>query len=84
MAVAEKALRGAALWDEVRDKLSQACNRALGRPTATIVHRARVRGRTRSAVDGRADSSLDPISTLSIEELMTSLSRPLRDRRRHA
>jgi phosphate transport system ATP-binding protein len=36
----EHALRGAALWDEVKDRLKSAGPGALGRPAAAAVHRA--------------------------------------------
>ena len=50
----EKALRGAALWDEVKDKLQQERPVAVRRPAAAPVHRARDRHRAGSAADGRA------------------------------
>ena len=39
----EKALRGAALWDEVKDRLQRFGARAVRRPDAAAVHRARAR-----------------------------------------
>ena len=47
-------LRGAGLWDEVKDRLGEPGHRALGRPAAAPVHRARDRGRARGDPDGRA------------------------------
>ena len=43
----EKALRGAALWDEVKDRLQRLGARAVRRPDAAPVHRARARRRSR-------------------------------------
>ena len=43
----ESALRGAALWDEVKDKLRQSGLEPVGRPAAAPVHRARDRGPAR-------------------------------------
>ena len=50
----EKALRGAALWDEVKDKLHAQRPVALRRPAAAAVHRPGHRHRARGAADGRA------------------------------
>ena len=50
----ERSLRGAALWDEVKDRLDESGARALGRPAAAAVHRARDRRRARGDPDGRA------------------------------
>ena len=50
----ERSLRGAALWDEVKDRLARERARALGRPDAAPVHRARDRRRARGDPDGRA------------------------------
>ena len=49
-----EALRQAALWDEVKDKLKRVGVRALGRPAAAALHRALPRGRARRDPDGRA------------------------------
>ncbi len=50
----EASLRGAGLWDEVKDRLEPAGHRALRRPAAAPVHRPRDRRRARGAADGRA------------------------------
>ena len=42
---AEKALRSANLWDEVKDRLEPARRRPVRRPAAAAVHRPRHRGR---------------------------------------
>ena len=50
----EQALRQAALWDEVKDKLQGQRPVAVGWTAAAPVHRARDRHRARGAADGRA------------------------------
>ena len=50
----EKALRRAALWDEVKDKLKSERPVAVRRAAAAPVHRARHGDRARRAADGRA------------------------------
>ena len=50
----ERALRQAALWDEVKDDLDKSGVEPLGRPAAAPLHRPRARGRARGAADGRA------------------------------
>ena len=57
------ALRQAALWDEVKDRLKRSALGALGRAAAAPLHRPRARRRARGAPDGRARSALDPIAT---------------------
>ena len=50
----EQALRQAALWDEVKDKLHSERPRAFGRTATAAMHRTRDRDRARGAADGRA------------------------------
>ena len=52
--VVEKSLRGANLWEEVKDRLRQARRRPVRRPAAAAVHRPRDRRRAAGAADGRA------------------------------
>ena len=52
-AIVEKALRHAALWEEVRDRLERFRSRALGRPAAETLHRADPCGRARGDPHGR-------------------------------
>ena len=47
-------LQRAALWEEVKDRLEHLGARALGRPAAAALHRARARRRARGAAHGRA------------------------------
>ena len=53
-ALVEESLRRAALWDEVKDKLKELGDGALGRPAAAAVHRSSDRDETRRDLDGRA------------------------------
>ena len=52
--VVERSLRGAALWDEVKDRLKALGPRPVGRPAAAAVHRPGHRRRARGDPDGRA------------------------------
>lgn len=73
--IVEQSLRGAALWDEVKDRLkSSALGLSGGQQQRLCIARA-------LAVDPEVilmdepTSALDPISTLKIEELMSSLAK---------
>jgi phosphate transport system ATP-binding protein len=69
----EKSLRGAALWDEVKDKLdSSALDLALGQQQRLCIARTLAVGSEIILMDEPA-SALDPIATLAIEELMQVL-----------
>ena len=50
----EEALRGTALWDEVKDKLHKFGPGPLRRPAAATLHRPGHRHGTGGALDGRA------------------------------
>ena len=52
--VVERSLRGAHLWEEVKDRLDKPGSGPLRRPAAAALHRPRDRGRARGAADGRA------------------------------
>jgi phosphate transport system ATP-binding protein len=69
----EKALPGAALWDEVKDRLKKSALVALRRPAAAALHRARDRDRAEVLLLDEPASALDPIATQRIEELMHEL-----------
>ncbi len=52
--VAEKSLRGANLWEEVKDRLDKPGGRTVGWTAAASVHRPRDRGLARRPAHGRA------------------------------
>jgi phosphate transport system ATP-binding protein len=69
----EQALRGAALWDEVKDRLhSLASNLSGGQQQRLCIARALAADPELLLFD-EPTSALDPIATASIEELITSL-----------
>ena len=71
--IVEKSLKGAAIWDEVKDRLEKERIGPLRRPAAAAVHRPGPgRGAGLLLMD-EATSALDPISTSKIEDLATEL-----------
>mgnify|MGYP003338264842 FL=1 len=71
----EEALRGAALWDEVHDKLQQnGLSLSGGQQQRLCIARA-IAVRPEIILMDEPASALDPIATLRIEELMRELAK---------
>ncbi|MDA8217762.1 MAG: phosphate ABC transporter ATP-binding protein PstB [Dehalococcoidales bacterium] len=69
----EQSLRGAALWDEVYDKLDRsALDLALGQQQRLCIARTLASGSEIILMDEPA-SALDPVATLAVEDLMHAL-----------
>jgi phosphate transport system ATP-binding protein len=73
--VIEESLRGAALWDEVKDRLKQdALSLSLGQQQRLCIARA-IAIKPEVILMDEPCSALDPIATLQVEELMRSLKK---------
>lgn len=73
--VCENSLRGAALWDEVKDRLhDNAFGLSGGQQQRLVIARAIAIGPEVLLLD-EPTSALDPISTLTVEELITELKK---------
>ena len=71
--IVEQALRGAALWDEVKDKLKQSGLSLSGGQQQRLCIARAIAIRPDIILMDEPASALDPIATLRIEELMTEL-----------
>jgi phosphate transport system ATP-binding protein len=71
----EEALRGAALWDEVKDKLKQSAYSLSGGQQQRLCIARTIAVRPEVILMDEPCSALDPIATARIEELMSQLAR---------
>jgi phosphate transport system ATP-binding protein len=71
----EQALRGAALWDEVKDKLKQSAYGLSGGQQQRLCIARTIATRPEVILMDEPCSALDPIATARIEDLMTELRR---------
>ena len=71
--VVEEALRGAALWDEVKDKLKQSAYGLSGGQQQRLCIARTIATRPDVILMDEPCSALDPIATSRIEDLMTEL-----------
>jgi phosphate transport system ATP-binding protein len=71
---AERALRSAALWDEVKDKLKSSPLRLSGGQQQRLCIARAVAAQPEVLLMDEPTASLDPIATAVIEELMASLA----------
>lgn len=74
-ALVEESLRGAALWDDVKDKLDQSGLSLSGGQQQRLCIARTIAVKPEIILMDEPASALDPISTLKIEELMRSLAR---------
>ena len=80
----EEALRGAALWDEVKDKLKQSGYSLSGGQQQRLCIARTIAIQPDIILMDEPCSALDPIATLRIEELMKDLTRALHHHHRDA
>ena len=73
--VVEKALRGAALWDEVKDKLRQSGLSLSGGQQQRLCIARAIAVEPEVLLMDEPCSALDPIATRKVEELMTELKK---------
>jgi phosphate transport system ATP-binding protein len=71
----EQSLRGAALWDEVKDKLKKSAYELSGGQQQRLCIARTIAIQPEIILMDEPASALDPISTLRIEELMQELKR---------
>jgi len=69
----EKALRGAALWDEVKDRLHESAYKLSGGQQQRLCIARSLASRPEIILFDEPTSALDPVATLRIEELMLEM-----------
>lgn len=75
--VVESALRGAALWDEVKDKLNQSAQGLSGGQQQRLCIARALAVKPKVLLMDEPCSALDPIATMKIEELLQTLRQDL-------
>ena len=73
--VVERSLRGAALWDEVKDRLQESAYGLSGGQQQRLCIARAIANRPQVLLMDEPCAALDPIATLKIEELMDELKR---------
>ena len=74
--IVEQSLRGAAIWEETKDRLKKSRAGHVGRPAAAAsVLPARSRSEPEVLLMDEPTSALDPISTSKIEDLVLELKK---------
>jgi len=79
--VVERSLRGAALWDEVKDRLQESAYGLSGGQQQRLCIARAIANRPQILLMDEPCAALDPIATLKIEELMHDLKKEFTMRR---